>query len=29
METGYKIPKIDCIKLRFKNSTSGNWKQNT
>ena len=22
-ETGYKIPKIDCIKLRCKNSASG------
>ena len=28
-ETGYKIPKIDCIKLRCKNSASGNWIQNT
>ena len=26
-ETGYKIPKIDCIKLRCKNSASG--KMNT
>ena len=28
-ETGYKIPKLDCIKLRCKNSASGNWIQNT
>ena len=28
-ETGYKIPKIDCIKLWCKNSVSGKWILNT
>ena len=28
-ETGYKIPNIERIKLRCKNSASGNWIKNT
>ena len=29
LETGYKIPKIDRVKVRYKNSAPGNWMQNT